>query len=444
MVYTVKLTALATLAATGAFAQSSVQIDGMFNAGLASNSYKGVKVTGVEQNGAGTTQFNIRGTEDLGGGLKATFRVENDISIVRNDANQGTMTGVGNVVPQSSSTANYTAAQTTKGSVGTFANGELRVGLASANYGSVDFGAVNNGGLTNFVVVASPLTGTAINSGYGSIIGADPTMAIVRWGNSVKYATPVINGFQAQAIYAAKQTNQPNTANASGAAATTVNYGLGLNDQVGATELSAKYVNGPLTIGAVATRTDITGGAFCAAGAGTTTNPYFVGSANQPCIVGNGNQIAKGATIGAGYKAQQEGLAASYNLGSGFLLSGGYQKTALGEITAGSGDQTNRAAYIGTLQYTTGAHTLFATYGTAKEKAQNNAFNGKTSKMSGVGYNYALSKMTNFYARYEQLDDQAGLIYNSWSGAAPSGALLGMDAANNKRIRSQVGIQVGF
>jgi hypothetical protein len=136
-VYTAKLTALAVLTASGAsFAQSSVQIDGMFNAGVASNSYKGVRVNGIEQNGAGTSQFNIRGTEDLGGGLKATFRVENDISIVRNDANGGTMTGVGNAVPQSSSTANYTAAQTTKGAVGTFANGELRVGLASANYGS--------------------------------------------------------------------------------------------------------------------------------------------------------------------------------------------------------------------------------------------------------------------------------------------------------------------
>jgi predicted porin len=415
----------------------------MFNAGVASNSYKGVRVNGIEQNGAGTSQFNIRGTEDLGGGLKATFRVENDISIVRNDANGGTMTGVGNAVPQSSTTANYTAAQTTKGAVGTFANGELRVGLASADYGSVDFGAVNNAGLTNFVVVASPLTGTAINSGYGSIIGADPTMAIVRWGNSVKYATPVINGFQAQAIYAAKQTAQPNTANASGIAATTVNYGLGLNDQVGATELSAKYANGPLIVGVVSSRTDITGGAFCAAGAGTN-NPYFVSTANQPCLVGNGNKIASGATIGAGYKAQQDSLAASYDIGSGFLLSGGYQKTALGEITAGSGDQTNRTAYIGTLQYKTGAHTLFATYGTAKEKATNNAFNGKTSTMTGVGYNYALSKMTNFYARYEQLDDQAGLIYNSWQGAAPTGKLNGMDAADNKRIRSQVGVQVAF
>jgi len=441
LVYTDKLTALATLAATGAFAQSSVQIDGMFNAGFASNSYKGVKVNGIEQNGAGTSQFNIRGTEDLGGGLKASFRVENDISIVRNDANQGTMTGVGNVVPQASTTANYTAAQTTKGAVGTFGNGELRVGLSSADLGSVDFGAVNNGGLLNFVVIASPLTGTAINSGYGSIIGADPTMGVVRWGNSVKYATPVFNGFQAQAIYAAKQTKQPNTANASGAAATTVNYGLGLNDQIGATELSAKYANGPLTVGVVSSRTDTTGAAFCAAGA-AAANPYFVGTANQPCYTSAGSLT--GAGVQAGYKSQQDSLAASYDLGNGFLLSGGYQKTALGQITAGSGDQTNRAAYIGTLQYKTGAHTLFATYGAAKEKAQNNAFNGKTSTMTGVGYNYALSKMTNLYARYEQLDDQAGLIYNSWQGAAPTGKLLGMDANDAKRIRSQVGVQVAF
>ena len=437
------LIALAALAATGAFAQSSVQIDGMFNAGLANNSYKGVKVSGVEQNGAGTSQFNIRGTEDLGGGWKASFRVENDISIVRNDANGGTMTGVGNAVPQASTASNYTAAQTTKGAVGTFANGELRVGVSSSSYGSVDFGAVNNGGLTNFVLIAAPLAGTSYNSGYGSILGADPTLAIVRWGNSVKYATPVMNGFQAQAIYAAKQTNQPNTANASGIAATTVNYGLGLNDQVGATELSARYANGPLTVGVVSTRTDISGGAFCAAGAGTN-NPYFVGTANQPCLTGNGTTLANGSATQAGYKAQQDSLAASYELGGGFKLSGGYQKTALGAIIAASGDQTNRTAYIGTLQYTTGAHTLFATYGTAKENAANNAFFGKTSTMVGGGYNYALSKMTNIFVRYESLDDNAGLIYNSWQGAAPTGKLLGMVAADNKRIRSQAGVQVAF
>jgi len=83
------LIALAALAATGAFAQSSVQIDGLVDAGFQSNKYQGVSANGFDQNGAGTTQINFRGTEDLGGGLKANFRLENDFSVVNNNANQG-------------------------------------------------------------------------------------------------------------------------------------------------------------------------------------------------------------------------------------------------------------------------------------------------------------------------------------------------------------------
>jgi len=235
------LVALAALAAFGAQAQSSVQIDGNFNAGYQANSYKGVSLKGFDQNGAGTTQINIRGTEDLGGGMAAYFRVENDLSIMRNDANQGVPTAVGAGTTANTATApaitpqNNTVQQTNKGLASSWGNGELAVGARSAAYGDIAFGALNNAGLTTTVLTASPLQGTSFGSGYGAIIGADPTLSIVRWGNSLRYITPSFNGLTGQIGYARKQTNQANTFSTNGVASTTPNMGVGQLDQIGAT-----------------------------------------------------------------------------------------------------------------------------------------------------------------------------------------------------------------
>jgi len=83
------LIALAALAATASFAQSSVQIDGLFDAGYQAINYKGTKVNGIEGNGSATSQLNFRGSEDLGGGLKAEFRLETDFNAVSTNANTG-------------------------------------------------------------------------------------------------------------------------------------------------------------------------------------------------------------------------------------------------------------------------------------------------------------------------------------------------------------------
>jgi len=442
------LVAIAALAATGAFAQTldgkpGVQITGLFNAGYSQLSYKGVNINGIEQNGAGTTRFHLRGLEDLGGGQQAYFNVETDLSVLRNDANQGVITKAGNAqIAATASATNYTAAQTQKGVGSTFGNGELAVGTRGS-FGDVAFGALNNGGLTNFVAVASPVQGTSYGGGYGSIIGADPTLGVVRWNNSFKYATPTMSGFTAQYIYSAKQTSQANTFNYSGVAATTVNTGLGQNDQIGAKELSLRYEQGPLTVGYVNTQTDLTGASFCAT-ATSTASPILTAGKNQPCYLAAGSSLGsaynKGNTIGNGYKATQNGLAAKYVLNSNFTVSGGLQQTKLKEIVAGDGDQVDRSAQIATLTYVNGIHTLFGTYGTVKENALNNQFNGKKSTMTAIGYNYALSKTSYLYGRYETLTDDAGTIAATYGDSVN---LVGTDSSN-KRTRSQFGLAMNF
>lgn len=74
------LIALAVLAASGvAMAQSSVTMFGIVDVGVGHIS-AGDSVTGVTQSGLSSSRLGFRGTEDLGGGLKAGFWLEGAIS----------------------------------------------------------------------------------------------------------------------------------------------------------------------------------------------------------------------------------------------------------------------------------------------------------------------------------------------------------------------------
>jgi predicted porin len=171
----------------------------------------------------------------------------------------------------------------------------------------------------------------------------------------------------------------------------------------------------------------------------------FTPGYNRPCYVAASTTtgVYNTQSPNAGFKSTQNSLAAKYELGNGFTVSGGMQQTKWKEIVAGDGDQADRSAQIATLTYVTGVHTVFGTYGTMKEKAARNAFTGKTSTMTAVGYNYALSKTSNLYGRYETLTDDAGSQAAVWGGAAPTVSLIGTDSTN-KRTRTQLGLMVNF
>ena len=375
------LIALAALAATASFAQSSVQIDGLVDAGFQSNKYQGVSANGFDQNGAGTTQINFRGTEDLGGGLKANFRLENDFSVVNNNANQGVVSAYAGTA-NTNTGALTTAATANAGVNSKFGNGELRVGL-SGNFGAVNFGAINNGGL-DFQATVAPVQGTSFAGGYGVITGADPSMSVVRWSNSAQYTTPTFSGFNASYIKANKQTNA-NPANAN------FNDAIGRYNILGADELTVRYNNGPLAAIAVFQQTDATG-------------------------------------ISTGTKKKMNSLGANYTFGA-VKVSAGYQTNK-----ADDNSMDRKAFTLGGF-YTMGATTLFAQYGENKENAAASAYNGQKTKMSAVGVDYALSKMTKLYARYEDVKDNAGILTMA--------SLNGNDASRN-RTRTALGVQYKF
>ena len=344
-------------------------IDGLFDAGYQSNSYAGVRVSGIEGNGAGTSQFNLRGTEDLGGGLTSSFHLETDFSSVSDSANTG-------VVPAYNS--GFTAVTNT-GAASKFGNGEIAVGLGGG-FGKVQFGAINNAGL-EYVVLIAPDFGTAMGGGFGSTVGSETTYGLVRWNNSVRYDTPVISGFQASVITAAKQTNATATANYSAT--------MGAYNVAGATELSARYTAGPLKVLAVSQTTNQT----------------------------------------TGINDTQRDLGVSYNLSDALYVAGGVQNTVLASAT---GTPNKSAKSVGAV-YTMGQNKFAATY----TSLSNTAVAANANEL-GLGYDYMLSKTTKLYAHYAHLSDNLGA-----SAFTASATLAGTNGTHNY-TKSSFGIRMDF
>ena len=345
------LIALAALAATGAFAQSTVSIDGIMDAGYQNINYKGTSVSDVAGNGSSTSQINFRGSEDLGGGLKAEFRVETDWNIVSSQANTGTASSVAPTAP----------AVAYNSTAGTFGNGEVRVGVAGG-FGRVDMGVVNFNTLSTYGV-GQPY-GTAIGGGYKGVYVNDSTGAAVRAENAIKYVSPSFAGFNVSLYNVTKNTQ-----------ATKGDYSstIGAYDHQGVQEIGLNYSNGPLNV-----------------------------SYSQLAQDFDGVQAAGGAAVvAANYKTTVRTLGANYDFGKGikaFFLS-----QQVGADTAGKADR-NFSSIAGS--YTMGNNVFTALIGSGT-----NGLNaGKTSTMSSVGYDYNLSKRTAVYARYERIGDDGGFI----------------------------------
>ncbi len=90
------LIALAAVAATGAaFAQSSVTLYGVADMAVGKQTNQKFKAFAAERLNNADSRWGIRGSEDLGGGLKANFNFEQGVNI----ATGGTTTGNGNSNP---------------------------------------------------------------------------------------------------------------------------------------------------------------------------------------------------------------------------------------------------------------------------------------------------------------------------------------------------------
>ena len=200
------LIALAVMAASGAsFAQSTVSLYGIADV------YMG-RTTGTDSasqvqlnsGGVSSSRIGFKGSEDLGGGLKANFTLEQGFNL-----DSGT----------SASANSAFSRQANVGFSGGF--GEVKLGKVYSAYDDIS-------GKTNaaFDSVLSPQNGVWTSTAYQS----NPS-------NTVYYATPTFSGFSGAVSYSLGENN-------TAATATTASVDAGA-----VTSIHAKYEGGPVYAG---------------------------------------------------------------------------------------------------------------------------------------------------------------------------------------------------
>jgi predicted porin len=210
------LVALAMLAASTAFAQSSVTLYGVADAWLGQTSLTigagaAVKQIKLDSGGYNGSRWGLRGSEDLGGGLKANFQVESGFNIDTGSSAQG----------------------------GLLFGRQAYVGL-SGGFGAINFGRqytayddirgaqnANNGFDTAFTP-----TGTVFAGGTPTTLGVVGGVADYtgRTNNTIKYSSPDFGGISGAISYALGEDK------AAGVSASAV------------TAAHVKYANGPIAV----------------------------------------------------------------------------------------------------------------------------------------------------------------------------------------------------
>lgn len=325
------LIALAVLAAASgaAFAQSSVSIYGIADVWFGSSETNNLTQTVIESGGVSSSRIGFKGTEDLGGGLKANFVLEQGFNI----DNGSTVAG------QAFSRQSYV------GFSGGF--GEVRVGKTYSPFDDIA-GATN----AAFDSKLSPNVGAWASDLYQ----ANPA-------NSIYYATPSFSGF-------------------SGA----LSYSLGENktaavDAGNVTSLNVKYQGGPVYAGfayqsekatdaSIATKFTRLNGSYdlgvvkLLAGYGRAENVLFTNSDTTDWQVGVDYPVSPALTVSAGYASSTDDDTATVkdSKRSGFGLAAAYSLSKRTTVYAGLRATTAelaRTADVDTNVYAVGVKHTF-------------------------------------------------------------------------------------
>jgi predicted porin len=353
------LIALAALAVvSAASAQSSVTLSGLIDTGIRSTDAKGVKSQGLNGSGnSATTVLTFAGSEDLGGGLNANFQLQitpdfvNGAGVAGTTANStSTTTAAGTGTPAA---ATYTTATKT-----TPINNAQQafVGL-SGNFGQIQAGRVNSNVLDAWGV--GSVFGTALGSGYGSngnmysrysaTALATSMSAPTRFNGAVRYLSPVISGFSGSVLVVPKSTSA---------------------DAQSVTDFGLRYSAGPLNV--------------------MFANQEIKQTGTQAAFTGFIPTGAAGAAVLAnGEKNKITTISANYTFDA---------VTVLGALwTEKQGTAVSAAGQMIGAKYAMGAVTLLASVGRNNDKLAANA----DQKIYGIGADYALSKRSTLFARYE-------------------------------------------
>ena len=364
------LIALAALAATASFAQSSVTISGYLGASFdaASIANKNAARTG----NTGETRVSDQSSriifglvEDLGGGLKAIGQYDMRFNL---DAS-----------------ARLQSETTTNPTINPAPGGNSHVGLSSASLGTVRLGRQD----VYYVDTPSLLPGGLYLAAnmvpvYHSLANANAS----RTPNMTWWTSPRMNGFEVTAAYSTNPLRTSGTYEVESDMGTTAAQRKGSG-----TMFRVNYTNGPLdvTLNTMDFKSDYMGGTSTGAG-------------------------AQGAGLNANANQKGTNLVAKYDLGGGWKVAAGTNNGATVATATGSETKANANAF--SASYDLGAWNFaghYAKRGNQKTDGVEAAGTDKTITSLAATYNF--SKRTAVGVMYTALKSGAntntGLFYQS-------------------------------
>ncbi|HKU00223.1 MAG TPA: porin [Paraburkholderia sp.] len=372
--------------ALSAHAQSSVTLYGSLDAGIVYANNVGGQA--LWQQGSGALSYNyfgLKGAEDLGGGLKAVFKLESGFNL-----NNGSFYNGDSIF-----------------------NRQAYVGLASDRYGALTLGRQYD----STSEYLGPLSATG--AGYGNNLAGHPfdndnLAQSYSIKNAVKYTSVNYAGFQFGGLYGFS-----NDANGF--------------DNGRAWSVGAKYGTGPLNF---------------AAGYTQTNNSGSLGAANSAASASQNVSAAQQRTYGAGvsyaFGAAQVGFVWTHSQLDGIssLASGG---TSLPGLTGmnlhldnyeinGQYNFTPAFALVGSYTYTDGTVT-----GTG----DNNSPKWHTFVL---GTDYSLSRRTDVYLAGVYQHASGSLGYNADGSAIQNVAAINMlsPSSSGNQVAATVGLRHRF
>lgn len=389
--------AIAGLASTAAFGQTNVTLYGVVDATFETVSAESATAkaaatattptyTGANRQSFGRVNSNssyigLKGTEDLGDGLKAIFQFETGFN-----ADAGVYSGSGR---------------------------DTYVGLNSASWGTVKLGQFS--GPTRVIgTTLDLLPGRAGLGTSDSVIGrgitntgATATVFDTRTANTLQYISPTFNGFTVTADYAAGENKNLDTA-ASNAVADGKIWELGLS-----------YVDGPWYAAYAHGKDDFgTTAATTAPLAAATPNALENWTSDR---IGVGYSFAEGHKINVIWDKQQQDIVNTggvLNRGTdlektSWSLQGLYKVSVPGSVILAYTKSNDASGSF--LPGTVGATSL-----------KSNADTG--AKLITLGYLHTLSKRTTIKAVWSRLKSDDNVNYDfSNGGVTAAGIGLGAD-----------------
>ncbi len=331
------------------------------------------RFSGLGSDGIYASRLGVRGTEDLGNGMKANFHLEGALSP---DTGLGASSGGFNFQRRSvvglegafgavNLGRDYTPLFGVAGVVDPF--NTLGVGSSYNLMNSLTVIGATSAGETGTFRTAQSQTGIspATATVFTGTVYADPNA--VRMNNSVGYTSPNFNGFSVAAMYSFGSENTGTARDA----------GTG-------TSLRATYAQGPLVITAAnqGTKGGVTGTATALSPSPTDSQKWttnFIGASYDFAVF----------KLSAGYKTDKL-------TGDAGLVD--RMKSAIVGVTAPVGPAVLRASYI-----------------------ERRLGGDKIGSQAAIGASYDLTKRTSLYTNYAQLDNEEGFGM-SVSGTAGSGA----------------------